>query len=272
MTALAEQDWRLVPEEAHPGPMQMALEEVAAETVAAGGPWTVRVYTWQPSTLSLGYRQAAETVDWDYCERHGVAVTRRPTGGGGIYHDAYGDISYSIVAPQNELPGKLLDCYELLCAPVLDAFERMGVDASFAGDELSAVYQPACYLRDVNPAHDIVAGGKKISGNAQYRQRAAVIQHGSLSYALVPDRHLGVFATDDVTEATFARRVTSIRQESGLAREDAVSALEEALSEWADATVGGWTDAELDRARAIVETKYESDEWNQRRVDPRSRS
>lgn len=268
MTALADRDWRLIPEESRPGPMQMALEEVAAETAADGGPRTVRVYTWRPSTLSLGYHQDPETVDWEYCESSDITVTRRPTGGGGIYHDVHGDISYSIVAPQEELPGNLMACYELLCTPVIDAFERMGVDAAFAEETLPAIHQPTCYLREVHPAHDIVADGRKISGNAQYRQRDSVIQHGSLSYALVPDSHLGVFETDEVSRETFEQRVTSIRQQAGIDREQAVDVLETALGEWADAEVGAWTDEELDRATEIAETKYASDRWNRRTVEP----
>lgn len=270
MTALADGDWRLVPEEARPGPMQMALEEVAAGTAADGGPRTVRVYTWEPSTLSLGYRQAPETVDWEYCDGHDVTVTRRPTGGGGIYHDSYGDISYSIVAPQAELPGDLMDCYELLCTPVLEAFARMGVDAAFADEEFPAIHEPACYLRGVHPAHDVVAGGQKISGNAQYRQRDAVIQHGSLSYACTPDRHLGVFETDSVAVGTFEDRVTAIREQTSIDRERAVEVLEGTLTEWTGATVGEWTDGELDRAAEIADEKYSSDAWNRTRVDPLS--
>lgn len=268
MTALADRDWRLIREEARPGPLQMALEEIAAETAAAGGPRTVRVYRWTPSTLSLGYQQDPETVDWDYCDRSGIDVTRRPTGGGGIYHDSTGDISYSIVAPAAELPGNLMDCYELLCSPVLEAFERMGVDAHFAAQNQPPRYQPACYLRAIHPAHDVIAGGRKISGNAQYRQREAVIQHGSLSYALVPDRHLGVFDGHDVTPEEFRNRVTAIREESGIDRETAVEALEDALADWADATVGEWTDEELDRARELAHEKYRSEEWNRERLDP----
>lgn len=270
MTDLADRDWRLVPAESRPGPMQMALEEVAAETAANGGPRTVRVYTWEPSTLSLGYRQEPETVDWAFCDRHDIAVTRRPTGGGGIYHDTHGDISYSIVGPQDGLPGNLMECYELLCAPVLDAFDRMGVDAAFASESHPEIHEPACYLREVNPAHDILAGGQKVSGNAQYRQRDAVIQHGSLSYALAPDRHLGVFETDEVSRETFEERVTSIREQSGIDRDEAVDALETALTEWADADVGEWTDDELDRAAEIADEKYASEEWNYRRTDPLS--
>jgi lipoate-protein ligase A len=106
--ALDDREWRLIREESWDGPLNMALDEIAAETAAEGGPRTVRVYQWDPSTLSLGYRQDEDTVAWDYCDREGISVTRRPTGGGGIYHDRYGDISYSIVAPADELPGDLM--------------------------------------------------------------------------------------------------------------------------------------------------------------------
>ena len=79
---LADRKWRLIREEARPGPLCMALDAVAAETAAAGGPRTVRVYRWSPATLSLGYRTDAAVVDWAFCEREGIDVVRRPTGGG----------------------------------------------------------------------------------------------------------------------------------------------------------------------------------------------
>ncbi|WP_436936054.1 lipoate--protein ligase family protein [Halovenus marina] len=268
MTDLHDGEWRFIPEQARSGPMQMALEEAAAETAAAGGPRTVRVFQWEPSTLSLGYRQAAETVDWEYCRQEGIDVTRRQTGGGGIYHDHDGDISYSIVAPESAVPGDLLESYELLCGPLFDALDRMGIDASFAGESQRGLYEPACFLREINPAHDVVVDGAKISGNAQYRQRDAVIQHGSLLYAHAADRHLGVFADPETAPDRFRDCVTTVREQANIDREEAVEALETTLGEWADATVGEWTAAELDRAREIAEEKYESDAWTRERTDP----
>jgi lipoate-protein ligase A len=247
--------------------MQMALEEAAAETAAAGGPRTVRVFQWEPSTLSLGYRQVPDTVDWEYCRREGIDVTRRQTGGGGIYHDHEGDISYSIVAPEADVPGDLMDSYELLCAPLFDALDQMGVDASFASDSHCGLYEPACFLREINPAHDVVVDGAKLSGNAQYRQRDAVIQHGSLLYADATAHHLGVFRESETAPDRFRDRVTTVREQAGIDRSEAVDTLEAALTEWADATVGKWTAAELDRAREIAAEKYDSDAWTRDRVD-----
>jgi lipoate-protein ligase A len=271
MTDLADRAWRVIPEETRPGPMQMALDEIAAETAGAGGPRTVRVYRWEPSCLSLGYRQSTETVDWDHCESADVDVTRRQTGGGGIYHDAVGDISYSIVAPKSELPGDLMDCYHLLCEPVLAAIRQMGVPAQFVESALPALYDPACYLRALHPAHDVVVPDaadddgdetvRKLAGNAQYRRKDAVIQHGSITYSVTPEAHLGVFSDPGVDAAGFRDRVTGIDEHADCSRAAAVATLTETLAEWADAEVGGWTDEELARARERVEEKYAAESW-----------
>ncbi len=266
MTDLADRSWRLLRDEPRDGATQMALEEVAAATALEDDLRTVRVYSWEPSTLSLGYRQDADTVDWEYCEQAGIDVTRRQTGGGGIYHDRYADISYTIVAPADEVPGDLMDCYELFCEPVLEGLERMGVDADFAAVEQSSIYYPSCYLRDINPAHDVVApatagaDARKISGNAQYRQRDVVIQHGSISYALEPTRHVGVFETD-LEPAVFTDRVTSIQDEVGIDREAAVNTLATALGEWCNADEGDWRDDELEAAADLATRKFGADAW-----------
>ena len=270
-------EWRLIREERRPGPMQMALDEVAAETVAAGGPSTVRVYGWEPSCLSLGYGQDPDTVDWAFCEREGIDVTRRQTGGGGIYHDARGDVAYSIAVPASEVPGELLDCYHLLCRPILDAFDALGLDVDYVDQAVSELYHPACYLRELHPAHDMVArgggdaepvSGRKIAGNAQYRKRDAVIQHGSISYAVDAARHLGTFADPPVTAEAFEERVVGIDELADVDRAAAVQAVEASLAAWVEtnpeATLdrdGTWTDEEIDRARELVATKYRDDDW-----------
>jgi len=259
----------------------MALDEVAARTAVADGVRTVRVYQWAPSCLSLGYRQAAESVDWAYCEREGIDVTRRQTGGGGIYHDRHADVSYSIIAPAAELPGDLMDCYELLCEPVLDAIRSVGVNADFAAGSIPRIHQPACYLREIHPAHDVLAYesedsggervGRKLSGNAQYRQRDAVIQHGSVSFDHAIEHHLGVFADHDVTPERFRERVTSVREQAGVDRETFVDALEGHLGEWCDADPGRWRDDELAAASDLVDAKYDHDAWVRECIEPAER-
>lgn len=266
MTDLADREWRLIRDRPRDGPTQMAIEEVAGRTAVEEGIRTVRTYSWEPSTLSLGYRQEVDTVDWGFCDREGIDVTRRQTGGGGIYHDRRADISYTIVAPADEVPGDLMDCYARFCEPILEAFDRMGVDADFAEAERDAIYYPSCYLRDIHPAHDIVAptgegaDARKISGNAQYRQRDVVIQHGSISFDLAPEAHVGCFETDIAPE-TFAERVTSVREQAEGGREEAVEILGDALAEWCEANEGEWHEKEIEAARDLGERKYGSESW-----------
>ncbi|MFC7115708.1 biotin/lipoate A/B protein ligase family protein [Natronoarchaeum sp. GCM10025703] len=268
MTDLSDRAWRSIPEQRQSGAMAMALDEIAAETAVRDGRRTVRVYTWEPSTLSLGYGQAPGSVDWEFCDRGGIDVTRRQTGGGGIYHDIHGDISYSIVLPADDVPGDLMETYELLCEPIFDAFDRMGVSAAFADDEHPEIHRPACYLRAIDPAHDILVDGQKISGNAQYRQRDAVIQHGSLSFDLDPEPHLGVFSNPGTSPEEFEERVTAISEHADISRETAVGHLEDALREWADAEDGEWTAAEREDAESLVAQKYSAEAWVRDRVEP----
>lgn len=268
---LADRDWRVIREEARGGAVQMALDEIAAETAAAGGPRTVRLYQWEPSCLSMSYNQRPESVDWEYCERAGIEVTRRQTGGGGIYHDQTGDISYSIIAPADDLPGELLESYHLLCEPILAALASLGVEADYVADERAGLHRPACYLRALHPAHDVVTGdGRKIAGNAQYRQRDAVIQHGSLTYSTRPEPHLACFDGCGVSTAAFADRVAGIDECADVSRSAAVETVTETLAAWADAEPGGWTDAELEQARQLAEQKYADDDWV--RADPQNRA
>lgn len=274
MAPLEAVDVRQLPTAAAPGARNMALDAAAADHVAEGGPASVRVYEWEPSTLSLGYAQDPGTIDWAFCDEERIDVTRRPTGGGAIYHDRMGDISYSIVAPRDVLPENLMESYTLLCQPVLDAFSRLGLDVQFAESHRPAVHEPVCYLRALHPSHDLAipreAGDRKISGNAQYRRRDAVIQHGSITFSLKPERHLGCF-TADLEEATFRDRVTGIENHVDVTREQAITALEDALREWALAERGDWTEQEHYRADELVETTFGAEPWIKEQEGPFTR-
>ena len=278
-------DWRLIPEKMLDGASSMAADEVATETVAAGGPATVRVYRWVPSTLSLGYGNDPDIVDWGFCEDVGVTVTRRPTGGGAIYHDSAGDVAYSIIAPVEAFPGDITESYRELLDPIIDAFERFGVDVTFADADRAAVWSPACYLRELDPAHDLVGpDGRKIAGNAQYRTSDAIVQHGSLSFDVASEGHIECFDDSPVGPTEFEDHVcgalefveydpvveTSAMSLAGydLQRSRFVGALEDALGEWADAEEGEWTEAETARAAEIADGKYRADAWVEDRIDP----
>ncbi len=262
---------RLIPTESHPGAENMALDEIAARRAADTGTATARVYCWEPSTLSLGYTQQPKTVAWKWCREHGIDVTRRSTGGGGILHESTGDVAYSIVAPSDAVPSDLLDAYELLCTPVIDAFASLGIEVDFASEEQPPIYEPSCYLRGINPAHDLVVAGtpeRKISGNAQYRQRDAVVQHGSLKYAVDPDRLLNCFTTEDIDSDQVRERVATVEELGVTDLTDMIDALEGSLVAFLGAEPGNWTEAERAASKTLTTEKFEAEEWIRHREAP----
>jgi len=111
-------------------------------------------------------------------------------------------------------------------------------------------------------------GPRKIAGDAQYRKREAVIQHGSLTFSVDAARHLGVFADPPVTADEFRGRIVGMDDLVDVDRADAVATVEASLADWAGAAAGStvdadgsWTDAELERAEELAEEKYRNEEW-----------
>lgn len=238
----------------------MARDEVAERS--AGRVHTARVYRWGRPTLSLGYAQDPDTVDWEACERRGVEVVRRRTGGGAILHG--GDVSYSLAVRREAVSGDVSESYRRLLAPLLDAFERLGLPVGFADRSGAEVHRPACYLRERDPAHDLVLDGRKAAGNAQHRTGDAVLQHGSVAVNPDHERRAAVLKNPAASAAAF-RDHTAWLGERGVAGETFADALTDALADWTGSEGGAWTDAERESAAERAES-YGSEGWVRRRV------
>ncbi|MDR3170477.1 MAG: lipoate--protein ligase family protein [Treponema sp.] len=156
--------FRLLKTGFHNGFYNMGLDEALLEAVAQGGsPPVLRLYGWDPAAVSVGYFQGLEEeVDLGACAAHEVDVVRRISGGGAVFHQA--ELTYSSIMPiGHPLAGEhILESYKRLCTGIIQALALMGVPAEFA------------------PINDILAGGKKISGNAQTRRMGCVLQHGTV--------------------------------------------------------------------------------------------
>ncbi len=67
------------------------------ETAATDEHAVLCFYTWERPTLSLGWmQQAAALIDLAACQRDGIDVVQRPTGGRAILHQE--EITYSFAA------------------------------------------------------------------------------------------------------------------------------------------------------------------------------
>ena len=111
-------------------------------------------------TLMLGkYQNAWEEIDLTYAEEKGINLVRRLSGGGTIYTDG-GGLQYSFIRRDG---GREISFDEYM-KPVIVALNALGIPAERGG------------------RNDILVGGKKISGNAQFKLRGNTVHHGSLLF------------------------------------------------------------------------------------------
>jgi lipoate---protein ligase len=253
------QTWRLLRHGARPAFANMAIDEAILKHVVAGAvPCTMRFYRWQPSAVSIGYFQGIEEeVDLAACRTRGVDVIRRLTGGGAVYHDYEGEITYSLTMPEDTpgLPRKVLDSYDLLCRGLVLGLQALGMPAEF------------------KPINDIAVNGRKISGNAQTRRFHGILQHGTLLCEVDPQLMFTLLKVPnekirDKLIAGVEERVTSIKREMGeVDRERVTRAMIDGFAEALDIEVvpGELTESELTLAEQLREERYASDDWTFKR-------
>lgn len=244
--------WRLVRCTSDNGFMNMALDEAVSEAVKAGESLpTIRFYTWQPSAVTIGYFQAIrEEVDLDACEKLGVDYLRRRTGGGAVYHDAEGEVTYSIIAPLCLFSDDITESYRQICGRIVSALEELGIPAVFS------------------PINDVLVGGKKVSGSAQTRRGGLLLQHGTVLYDLNPEVMFSVLKIggekiSDKMIKSVEERVTCVRVLRGdVSRRGLLSVLVKAFCTGLEVEEGAFSEKERLRARELVTTRYRTEEWN----------
>jgi lipoate-protein ligase A len=252
--------WRLLDDPVpRSGAWNMAVDEALWARAEEGSESrvTVRLYAWRPACLSLGYHQTLhEACDAAFCEREGIGVVRRPTGGKAVLHDD--EVTYSVVAPYGAPPfasGGLLEAYEAIARALAEGLGRLGLPVSL--EERAAARPPTgsdpCFL--VPSPKELLSGGRKVAGSAQKRGRRAFLQHGAVplsidyerlalasgrpaldavryreAFAGVADLRLGVTAQDLRRElrAGFARVFHGEVENGGLSAEE--SSLAQTLS------------------------------------------
>ncbi len=242
--------WRIVNPEIHDAYMNMALDEAVSTGIRDGSSSpTIRFYSWKPSAVSIGYFQSIkDEVNLEVCRELGIDCIRRWTGGGAVYHDYEGEITYSIIAPASIFPKNIIESYRLICGWIIKALEKLGICADF------------------RPVNDILVNNKKISGSAQTRRGGILLQHGTLLYSL---DLITMFSVLNVSKQKISdkmiqsaqERVTCILNHNNVDKRDVYEALIEAFTEDKEYEFGAWNEDEIARAKELAEMKYRSYEW-----------
>lgn len=135
----------------------LALEEHALQTMDPAHE-CVLFYVNAPSVIIGRHQNTVEEIDRDVVESEKIHVVRRISGGGAVYHDS-GNLNFSFMTRYSKAHFR---DFARFTEPVIAALRSIGVPAEAGG------------------RNDIVAKGRKISGNAQYVSHGRMFSHGTL--------------------------------------------------------------------------------------------
>lgn len=235
---------------------QMAIDEAILRSFDEDeSPPTIRFYRFKPSAITLGYTQDIdETIDTKACEQHDIPYVRRITGGGTVFHDHDGEITYSMVA--DKIEGKIEESFFTLLEPIIETLKNYDLDARF------------------KPYNDILVEKRKISGSAQRRGKKGMLQHGTLMYATDLEVLSEILKVDDEKlkargAESFTDLVTTVEDEIGW-KPDPEELIEDMKSSY-ERVLGiktvedGLNDNEKEHMKKFKE-KYRSEDWNYNRI------
>lgn len=245
-------EWQLIHGEAYPPVLQMALDQVLAEEVGAGRRKpTLRIWEWnEPGVVIGSFQSVKNEVDLENASKYGMQVVRRISGGGAMFMEAGNVITYSIYAPSDLVQGmSFADSYAFLDEWVITALKSIGIDAFY------------------QPLNDITSAKGKIGGAAQKRLGSgAVLHHVTMSYDMDGERmvevlRIGREKLSDKGTKSAAKRVDPLKSQTGLSRQEIISAMENTFKKLYGLAKGEITSEELDRAKQLVESKFTTSEW-----------
>jgi lipoate-protein ligase A len=171
--------WRLIVTWDAAPAFNMGLDQALLE--AHGAAPTLRLYTWRPDTLSLGYFQ--RLVDVPGAERAG-ALVRRITGGGAIHHQHELTFSLALDLDHPLYAGPVAASYRRVHALIATALAGFGVGAQLRGERALASDRTGtgmCFHHST--ALDLAWDDRKGVGSAQRRKGGRVLHHGSIKLA-----------------------------------------------------------------------------------------
>lgn len=139
--------------------INLAIEEYCVKNLDINETYLL-FYINEPSIIIGKNQNTVEEINADYVKEKGIHVVRRLSGGGAVYHDL-GNLNFSFITKDD---GDSFSNFKKFTEPVTKALGKLGVNAELSG------------------RNDILAEGRKISGNAQFSTKGRMFSHGTLLF------------------------------------------------------------------------------------------
>ncbi len=266
---LMSHEFRLIYDRDKDGAANMARDEAISRAVSAGAqPPTLRFYAWTPPAISLGQSQRMSTVDEARCIADGVGVVRRATGGLAILHTDEFTYSMSLPISHPIAEGDVMTSYRRIADAIVYALKLQGVSDANA-DRVAKEDKakgPVCF--EAPSDYEVVGGGKKLVGSAQWRRVDGVLQHGSLP--LTGDiTRVCAYLVDAPSPEQVRLHAHTLREVLGreVSWDETAEAWQRAFADVLDLrfTAGALSDDELRCTEELLAAKYANDAWTRRR-------
>lgn len=201
-------------------------------------------------SVLIGKNQnALKEIHYPFVKAHDIDVVRRISGGGTVFCDL-GNTNFSFITTQASV--KTVS-FKQFVSPILEVLKRLGADATFSG------------------RNDITIEGKKISGNAQYRDKNRVLHHGTLLFSSDMGRLSSAINPSQVKYKgsgvdSVKSRVTNIQSHLTDSTIDIIK-FREIINQHILDTVEGasfytFSEADLNAIQLLMDEKYLTHEWN----------
>ncbi len=243
--------WELLPVEPASPALNLALDEELTLRVGAGErPPTLRIWSWSSGCIVLGRFQSVQNeVQIENAERLGVEIVRRISGGGAMFIEPEGAITYSLYAPAAMAAGmSFAESYAFFDSWVIEALRSLGIDAFYA------------------PLNDITSANGKIGGAAQARRGGAILHHTTMAYQMNVPRMLEVLRIgqeklSDKGIRSADKRVAPLLQQTSMPRQEIIDHLVSTFAATVDLRTGSLTAEERASADQRVIDRFGTDEW-----------
>ncbi|MCX5717428.1 MAG: biotin/lipoate A/B protein ligase family protein [Nitrospirae bacterium] len=199
--------WRLINSGPGSASYNMALDEAIAISVRKGSsPPTLRLYSWDRPSITLGCFQKIGGIDTEYCRDASIPIVRRPTGGRAILHNKELTYSFSVKTDNDLFSKGIFDSYKKISAAFYLALSKLGLTPEVSIKRKPAnsslrtpdCFSPLCFQSA--SYGEITINSKKVIGSAQKRWPDGLLQQGSIPYHINDPEALKIFRLHSIRD------------------------------------------------------------------------